>query len=299
MFERIERVLRRATRGFIDESRHPVAVRSTTLLNRSTKLATHRRDKVLGAMLRREQRLCRFYQAELSWLAQQMRPGLRVFEAGGNIGSVAIALALHEPQATIVSFEPDPLNFGLFQLNIALNGCANIFAYNMALGSSAGMIKLYRSPDNFGDHRSAQPKASADHTAPAFAALGHPIPKVSGASFLRSTFGDWAPELVKIDTQGADFEILADLLPILPAHAQVAIEFSPYHLDSHGTSFEQIVHVLEAFTTLQRIEPERGSGFKLIAVSVAELATMFRAEKDRYRTYFDLVLAGPTRVQTR
>src|SRR4051812_46634153 len=95
-----------------------VDIRAISLLGRPMQIATNRDDVVLSAMLRGEIPLCRFYQAELAWLKNELRPGDTVLEAGGNIGSVAIALALHQPSARIASFEPDPLNFGLFQVNL-------------------------------------------------------------------------------------------------------------------------------------------------------------------------------------
>lgn len=270
---------------------HPIEIRDVNVLGRTMKLATTRADIVLGAMLRGEEPLCRFYQAELAWLKDQLRPGDTVLEAGGNIGSVAIALALHQPSAQIASFEPDPTNFGLFQVNLALNKCENIRAFNLALGDHEGMVQLYRSPGNFGDHRTTKPKG-LDLDEDRFQALPNPVQLVEGSRFLDRFLPGWRPNMAKIDTQGADFEILGDLMPIFAPGAKIGIEFSPYHLDTHGTTFAQIAKILEGFEKIYRIEPSPTAPYELIPVTIDELRVFFDAEKARYQRYFDLALYG-------
>jgi FkbM family methyltransferase len=218
-----------------------------------------------------------------------MRPGGTVIEAGGNIGSVAIALALHEPAARIASFEPDPMNFGLFQINLALNGCDNVRAFNLALGDHDGMAQLYRSPGNYGDHRTAKPKG-LDLQEDAFLQFRNPVPLVKASRFLTEFLPGWKANLVKVDTQGADFEILGDLMSVLAPDAKVGIEFSPYHLDTNGTTFTEIGDVLTSFKKIFKIEPLTTPGYNLVPVSVDELRVFFDQQKARYQTYFDLAL---------
>ena len=272
----------------IPPSIEPLVISDTILLGQPMKLLTHRQDKVLSAMLRGEMPLCLHYQAELAWLKEQIRPGDFVLDAGGNIGSVSIALALRQPQASIVAFEPDPLNFGLFQLNVVLNRCENVRAFNMALGKDEGLIEFYRSPDNFGDHRSFKPKG-IDLRESEFRLLPSAVLKTRASTFLARSFPRTDLDLVKIDTQGADFEILGDILPLLKSTAKVAIEYSPYHLHANGTKCDQVVELLEAFRTLYIIQPDAGS-YILEPTDIQILKQFYADQHARYKIHYDLVL---------
>jgi FkbM family methyltransferase len=283
-------------RGFLSGSTahkramQPIDIRPVRLLGEDLRFATTTEDKVLSAMLRGEEPLCRFYQAELAWMKDELKPGDKVLEAGGNIGSVAIALALHQPTSHVVSFEPDPMNFGLFQMNLALNGCNNVQSFNMALGDHDGFIQLYRSPFNFGDHRTAKPKG-LDLEETKFRELPNPVALVKGSRFLGEVLPGWQADLLKVDTQGADFEILGDLVEVLAPKARVGIEYSPYHLDTNGTTFAHVVSVLEKFEKIFRIQPTSPpGGYTLSPITIAELERFFDEQKPRYDTYFDLAL---------
>lgn len=267
----------------------PLDIREITLLGRLMKVATNRHDQVLSAMLRGDRSLCPHFQAELAWLKDQIRPGDKIIDAGANIGSVAIALALKQSDAHIMSFEPDPMNYGLLQINLLLNSCDNVFAFNLALGDSAGLIHLFRSPYNFGDHRTSKPKGLDLHE-PEFNELPYRVSQVSGSEFIKQVFTGWRINLVKIDTQGADFTILNDLMSLLASDAKVGIEFSPYHLDTHGTSFEQVAAVLKQFKEISRIVPNNQTLYELLPINIDELRNFFDAQKGRYRTHFDLAL---------
>lgn len=59
-----------------------------------------------------------------------------IIDAGGYIGSAAIAFARHYPQATVVTLEPSKANFEVLQKNIA--GFGNIIAINSALSDAPG-----------------------------------------------------------------------------------------------------------------------------------------------------------------
>ncbi len=279
-------------RGFkvtIPPSIEPLVTADTRLLGQPLKLLTHRQDKVLSAMLRGEQPLCPHYQAELAWLKEQIQPGDFVLDAGGNIGSVSIALALRQPQATIVAFEPDPLNFGLFQANLVLNHCENVRAFNLALGKDEALIEFYRSPYNFGDHRSSKPKG-IDLRESEFKSLPSPVLKTKASSFLARSFSGTKLDLVKIDTQGADFEILDDILPLLKSTAKVAIEYSPYHLATNGTTCEQVKKIFSQFREILKIKPDPKSIYQLESTDIQSLERFFVDQEAHYQTYFDLIL---------
>ena len=140
-----------------------------------------------------------------------------------------------------------------------------------------------------GDHRTSRPKGGHLREEE-FQSLLHPVLKFAGSQFLDEVFPGMKPDLVKIDTQGADFEILRSLMPALAPGVRVAIEFSPYHLDTNGTTMDEICGVLANFSAMYRIQPVPGSPYKLEPVTMEHLGEFFNKEKDVYKTHFDLVL---------
>lgn len=267
-------------------------VRKVSLLGNQLTLQTARQDRVLSSMFRGEVEMCPYYLAELQWLADQLTEDTIMFEAGGNVGSVAIALALENPSARIISFEPDPLNYSLFQINLRLNGVGNVEAFNMALGKKAGLVQMYTSPDNFGDHRTSKPLGFSLKE-DSFIHASNMIPMVQGRDFLHELGLSQALNLVKIDTQGADVEILRSLIDCLDSKAKVGLEFSPYHLNANGTTPDDVEEVLSRFQQIQIIEPDRTSGYCLRDCSLPDLVEFYGKNCDMYQGYFDLVLSAP------
>lgn len=287
--DNIKRIMLGQPHNYEAASMEPLAISKTRLLGEEIRLVTHRQDQVLGAMLRGEIALCPHYQAELAWLKEQIGPDDFVLDAGANIGSISVALSLAQRSASICAFEPDPMNFGLLQTNLVLNGCRNVSAFNLALGNENGLINFFRSPDNFGDHRSSKPKGLSLRESE-FEQVLTPVSKVRGSSFIGECFPERMFDLVKIDTQGADFEILADILPLLKTTAKVAIEFSPYHLETNGTSREVVLGVLQEFQTILKIKPASDSPYVLEQIDGDVLGRFYEAGRERYQSYLDLIL---------
>lgn len=180
---------------------------------------------------------------------------------------------------------------------MALNHVNNVCAYNLALGNKDGLIHLYRSPNNYGDHRSAKPKG-LDLRETEFNQLAASVLKVSGLNFCNKIFPDKKYDLVKIDTQGADFEILGDIMPLLKPTARVTIEFSPYHLDTHGARWKDILHTLSVFRCIELILPDSDRPFRTEQTDVNYLARYFDDGFKRYKSSHNLGLSMSSWGQT-
>ncbi len=122
----------------------------------------------------------------------------KVFDCGGHIGIIAVVLARLYPQAEIYSFEPDYENFQILQRNI--EPYKNVQAFNVALGENDGTGHLWPSddPKNFGGQslhiKTANPQ----------------LVQVRAISEVCRTLG--TPDLIKIDTEGAEYEILHGMI---------------------------------------------------------------------------------------
>jgi FkbM family methyltransferase len=97
---------------------------------------------------------------EYSWLeselfAQLLKPGAVVIEAGANIGAHTVSLSrLVGAGGAVLAFEPLRLVFQNLCANLALNQCANVWAFQQALGAANAMTPVPSldptQPNNFG-----------------------------------------------------------------------------------------------------------------------------------------------------
>lgn len=138
------------------------------------------------------------------WISKSLRPKT-VFDIGGNIGAAALYFARMFPEAQVYTFEPVPANFEVLKRNVA--PYRNIQAFNIALGAQDGEVELIESPSasNFGGF--SQYQRGADENCRRI--------KVACRSFasMLGELGVEAPDLIKVDTEGAEFPILNSLPP--------------------------------------------------------------------------------------
>lgn len=74
---------------------------------------------------------------EVTALVGALPPGAVVVEAGSNIGAITVPLAA--AAGTVLAFEPQPFVYNVLCGNLALNGCANVKAFPIALGRGGTM----------------------------------------------------------------------------------------------------------------------------------------------------------------
>ncbi|MFY0802930.1 FkbM family methyltransferase [Peribacillus frigoritolerans] len=239
---------------------------------------THKEDVIVGDCLRNG---VVFENHILNYLKSIIKPGSRVLDAGANIGAIAIPLAKAQPSATIYCFEPDPLNYSLLILNITLNDINNIIAFNYALGEKDEFITFFRNDHNYGDHRTS--RIPINHKS--FKSSPNRIHMVNPVTFLKQSLGQQSPnyfDIIKIDTQGADFEILESCLPLIKADSEVVIEYSPIHLRQYGTPKAKIKDIISYFSSIEVL------GHTISSTSKEKVLSDF----DILHSFYDIVLKG-------
>lgn len=175
---------------------------------------------------------------ETSLLLSILGPGDVFVDVGANIGYFSLlAASVVGEGGTVFAFEPDPDNFSLLQRNIALNAQqAGVVAVQAALAADAGEGELFLSEDNLGDH---QIYAAGDHRS------SLPITLLNGSQFLGERLS--RIDLLKIDTQGSEYRVIAGLQPLL-AELQtppcILIELTPLSLRQAGASGRALVQLL-------------------------------------------------------
>ena len=175
---------------------------------------------------------------ETSLLLSMLRPGDVFVDVGANIGyfSVLAASVVGESGA-VFAFEPDPDNFSLLRRNVALNGQqASIVAVRAALAAETGTGELFLSEDNLGDHQ-IYTTGDGRHSLP--------IRLVNGSDYLGDRLSRM--DLLKIDTQGSEYQVMAGLWPLLvalPTPPRNLIELTPLSLRQAGASGRALVELL-------------------------------------------------------
>ena len=67
---------------------------------------------------------------------------------GAHIGTLVVPLARHA--AHVMAIEANPDTFELLNLNLLLNGCANVEALQLAAGEREGEIEFVQNTSNSG-----------------------------------------------------------------------------------------------------------------------------------------------------
>ena len=127
-----------------------------------------------------------------------------IFDIGGNIGITSIYLASIFPHAKIYTFEPLPANFEILKKNI--DNYENIEAFNFGLGSQYSNFKVYLSNDseNFSGI-SFYPDPIGNNSDPYISCEVQSINEVVEKLKIDCI------DLIKIDTEGAEYDILTSL----------------------------------------------------------------------------------------
>lgn len=131
-----------------------------------------------------------------------------VIDCGAFCGMFSLLARSRFPTARFIAFEPEPHNFLRLSRNLALNP-AGIEAIPAAVGTTDGTVRF--SGEGFGGHIST---GGEDNSIA--------VRLVSLAKLLR----ELQPQhlVLKLDVEGAEREILPDILPLLPAQTVIFLE---------------------------------------------------------------------------
>lgn len=160
-----------------------------------------------------------------------------VIDVGANIGYYSV-IAADQLNGTgyVAAFEPDFANFTLLQKNLQENCVTKIDAVHSALSDHEHQGKLYLSKSNFGDHQVYDSGKGREY---------QKINLINGTDYLKRKIDHI--DLLKIDTQGAEYAVLSGLMPLLMASGDrlsMIIEFWPFGLRKAGASAYSVLDLL-------------------------------------------------------
>jgi len=140
------------------------------------------------------------------FIAQQYKfsiePGQNphIIDCGSNIGLSIIYFHLTFPGTPIVAFEPDKDAFRLLEKNIRRNNITNATLHNVALSDDDTAVQLFANKNESFLNMSLFPRGNQPH-------FSETVPAKKLSDFINSNH-----TFVKIDTEGAEYAIIKDLI---------------------------------------------------------------------------------------
>ena len=148
-----------------------------------------------------------------------------VVDIGAHFGFFTIKAACLWPSAKIFAYEPSPRNFVILKENVSKNKIPNIVLSNDAVAGKAGFRPFYIKNKLEADsliHNNASGNIAEETTQVKTTTLRHIV----------NSLGQQNIDLLKMDCEGAEYEILESSLDILNAYVKcLLIEI---HLDMIG-----------------------------------------------------------------
>ncbi len=169
-----------------------------------------------------------------------IKPGDIVWDAGAYIGMFSIFSAHRVgEQGQVYAFEPEATTLSMLRRNIDLNRAMPVEVIEAALGDHDGAAVIYAS----------QPGENAIHSlhhGERHQAVGTNINLRSGDALVRIGAAK-APNVVKMDIEGAEFQALTGMKNILQSEAcrYLFLELHPSELPEFGATPEAVRELLE------------------------------------------------------
>jgi len=142
-------------------------------------------------------------------LAELIKPGQTVYDVGANIGFFTILCSrLVGPQGRVYAFEPIPENLAALRHNVKLNDLSNVTIVEKALSSSTGTAEMFVSPWSAFHSLNVEGATKQDDH-------GRQVGEITVQTVTLDEFvqgeGVRAPDLVKIDVEGAELIVVAGM----------------------------------------------------------------------------------------
>lgn len=162
-----------------------------------------------------------FLSDEYEFLTQNPTP--YILDCGSHIGLSVLFFKEKYPQARIVAFEPDPVNFNLLNKNINVNRVDYVSTHNLAISGRDGYVSLY------GEFNASNPRASGNSIVQSWANPGSDMIEVETVKL--SKFINQPVDFLKLDIEGAESDVLPEITPKLHWVEALCIEFHAVNND--------------------------------------------------------------------
>jgi FkbM family methyltransferase len=169
-----------------------------------------------------------------------LKPGDACLDIGANVGAHTLTMARAVgPKGRVIALEPHPVICGKLLRNIALNGLRNVVVVQAALWNEDGSRTLHVADETaYNQGRSSLLSAEGLRGETR-------VRTMTGRTLVRE-LGIGSCNLIKIDTEGADFIALSQLADVIAGHRPCVIfEHRQAHWAEFGYAFADAVQLLQ------------------------------------------------------
>ena len=194
-------------------------------------MATDPEDLEVGHQLRANGS---FGMSEVERINKFVDENSSVLIVGGHIGSLAIPISKSVDNCTVI--EASPKNYELLKMNILLNNCENISAYNLAASESKGKIQFQMNSVNSGGSKRLPINNKFMYR--------YDDPEVIEveSETLDSLLGGKIFDLILLDIEGSEYFAMKGMPTLLANCRTLIVEFLPHHLTNvAGITVEQFL----------------------------------------------------------
>jgi FkbM family methyltransferase len=177
--------------------------------------------------------------------ADHLSPGATFVDVGAHIGYYSLkAAGMVGPKGHILAIEPNPQTLPKLRANIEASDARAVSVWPVACAATESTLQLYAAPRrNTGESSLSKENASqAGSVTVSYAVPARPLDAIVKEAKLDRV------DVMKIDVEGAEFEVLKGAAQTLAHYRPVLIiELIPKQLKSMGTSVEEVTHFLASY----------------------------------------------------
>ena len=172
--------------------------------------------------------------------------GNLVIDVGANIGYFSLIMAKCVENGKVFSFEPELKNFELLEKNLDENEYSNVVLENKAVGNKNGITEMYLADKNDNIYSSSMHKIFSSKIVSQLSnTISVNIIKLDEYFVNLGLINKI--DLVKIDVEGAEFDVLRGMEKIIDGNKNIKIimEFCLENLEDFGSNPKDIMHFLK------------------------------------------------------
>lgn len=163
-----------------------------------------------------------------------------IFDIGGHVGLVSMPVSqVLAPGGRVFAFEPGAANLRFLRRHLELNGIANVEVLPALVGETDGEVAFYEQQGPTGQNSVALRKKSPELYSETRR------PQVALDEFCKAR--GLAPDVIKIDVEGAELMVLRGAKAVLAQHRPlIFLSVHPRELEVLGASTEALVAFIAA-----------------------------------------------------
>jgi FkbM family methyltransferase len=191
---------------------------------------------------------------QIAFFLNHVKPSNLVLDIGGHFGQYAVLLAsLVSNSGRVITFEPDRNAKPTLSRNLDLNGFSErVEIQSLALFDLDGEHTFF---SNGTDSMSSLARSGLGKNAHAPEVVQYRVKTVRLDDFLASRELP-CPTYVKLDTEGAEINILRGAKKLLRSETTIVCELHPYAWEEFGTSFDELLKLVsDSGKTIEYLDP--------------------------------------------